>query len=180
MKKALFILLLTLSYSSFSQKYFTRTGNTNFKASVAVFEPIEATNNSTSVLLNTETGALVAQLFMTAFQFRVALMQEHFNENYMDSYKYPKAIFKGELSNFNLLKVNEKEKHTLTGILTIRGITKEIKTTAFLKKENNTLFLKAKFIVSPKDFKIEIPAIVEKKIAENIEVSINYTLNEKE
>lgn len=180
MKKILFILLLTLSFSSFSQKYFTRTGNTNFKASVAVFEPIEATNNSTSVLLNTETGALVAQLFMTAFQFRVALMQEHFNENYMDSYKYPKATFKGELSNFNLITVNKKDEHTLTGILTVKGITKEIKTKAILKKENNQLFVKAKFIVSAKDFKIDIPAIVKKKIAQNIEVSINYILNEKE
>lgn len=180
MKKILFILLLALSFSSFSQKYFTRTGNTDFKASVAVFEPLEATNNSTSVLLNTETGALVAQLFITAFQFRVALMQEHFNENYMDSYKYPKATFKGELSNFNLLTVNEKGEHTLTGILTVKGIKKEIKTKATLKKENNHLFLKAKFIVSAKDFKIDIPAIVKKKIAQNIEVSINYILNEKE
>ena len=87
MKKVLFFLFFSVTISGASQTYFTRTGTTNFKASVTAFEPVEATNKSTTVILKTSTGAIAAQLFITAFQFRVALMQEHFNRS-----KYEKRI----------------------------------------------------------------------------------------
>ena len=111
MKKAVFFLFLFVTISGHSQTYITRTGNTDFKAPVKAFEPVEATNNSTTVILKTTTGDLAAQLFMTAFQFKVALMQEHFNENYMNSNKYPKAMFRGKLTDFNFSKVGIKKEH---------------------------------------------------------------------
>ncbi len=179
MKKILFLLLLIYGTSCFSQKYFTRTGATDFKASVDVFEPIEAKNKSTTVLLKTSTGEIVAQLFMTAFQFKIGLMQEHFNENYMESYTYPKATFKGKLVDFNLSTIEEKSNYTLKGILTIKGISKEITTTASLKKEKKQLTFKANFSVTPQDFEIEIPAIVRKKIAKKVDISLDYVLEKK-
>ena len=95
MKKIALILFLLISFSTFAQKYFTKTGNTQFKASVEAFEPVEATNNSTTAIININSGEIASLLFIKAFNFRVALMQEHFNENYMDSSTFPKATFKG-------------------------------------------------------------------------------------
>jgi len=112
MKKIALILFLLISFSTFAQKYFTKTGNTQFKASVQAFEPVEATNNSTTAIININSGEIASLLFVKAFNFRVALMQEHFNENYMDSGTFPKAIFKGLISDFNLSEISNTEKKT--------------------------------------------------------------------
>ncbi|MDC1533385.1 YceI family protein [Polaribacter sp.] len=179
MKKALFFLFFSVSISGFSQTYFTRTGTTDFKASVSAFEPVQATNKSTTVILKTTTGDLAAQLFMTAFQFRVALMQEHFNENYMDSNRHPKAVFRGKLAGFNFTEVSIQKEYNLSGTLTIRGVKKEINTTATVTLDGDKIILSSKFTVAPQDFNIAIPKIVRKKIAENIHITLNYELVEK-
>ena len=128
MKKVALVLFLLISFSTFAQKYYTKTGNTQFKASVEAFEPVEATNNSTTAIINVTTGEIASLLFVKAFNFRVALMQEHFNENYMDSSTFPKATFKGLISDFNFPDISSTEKkYLLKGILTIRGIEKEIR-----------------------------------------------------
>ena len=131
MKKVALVLFLLISFSTFAQKYYTKTGNTQFKASVEAFEPVEATNNSTTAIINITTGEIASLLFVKAFNFRVALMQEHFNENYMDSSTFPKATFKGLISDFNLSDISSTEKkYLLKGILTVRGVEKEIETPA--------------------------------------------------
>jgi polyisoprenoid-binding protein YceI len=179
MKKILVFLLFSVTISGFSQTYFTRTGTTNFKASVTAFEPVEATNKSTTVILKTATGDLAAQLFMTAFQFRVALMQEHFNENYMDSNTHPKAVFKGKLADFNFTELSIKKEYNLSGTLTVKGVKKEINTTARVTLEGDKIIVSSKFTVAPQDFDIDIPNIVRKKIAKNIHITLNYELVEK-
>tara|TARA_B100000780_G_C21107475_1_gene447316 strand:- start:341 stop:883 length:543 start_codon:yes stop_codon:yes gene_type:complete len=179
MKKILLIAFLFLSISVFSQKYYTKTGRTQFKASVEAFEPIEAINNSTSALLNVTSGEIASLLFVKAFNFRVALMEEHFNENYMDSNKFPKATFKGKIANFNLLEISDSKKHLLKGVLTVRGVEKEIETFALFSKKENKLVMLASFKVEPKDFNIKIPKIVKNKIAGTINISLEYEFIEK-
>ena len=166
MKKIALILFLLISFSTFAQKYFTKTGNTQFKASVEAFEPVEATNKSTTAIININSGEIASLLFVKAFNFRVALMQEHFNENYMDSSTFPKATFKGSISNFNFSNISSTEKkHLLKGILTVRGVEKEIETLATFSKKENKLLMEASFGVKPEDFNIKIPKIVSSKIA---------------
>ena len=162
-----------------AQKYFTRSGITQFGASEKAFEPIEAINNSTTVILDTNNGNIASQVFMAGFQFRNALMQEHFNENYMDSYQYPKATFKGNLDNFSIVSLNANNSYDLNGVLTIKGIKKNIQTTISVKVENNRIVISGSFYVSANDFDIKIPSIVRDKIAKQIEISINYELIEK-
>lgn len=171
-------ILLICCQSLFSQKYFTRTGTTEFKASVATFEPVEALNNSTSVLL-TNDGKIASQLFISAFKFKIALMQEHFNENFMDSDKYPKATFKGEILNFNVNNLTSTKKHFIKGILTIKGIDKEIEAKATVSKVDDIIKIASQFTVLPSDFNIKIPSIIRKKIAKEIIIYLNYELNEK-
>lgn len=180
MKKVITLLVcMVLCQVAISQTYLTRTGMTEFKASVEAFEPVEAKNNSTTAILKAESGDIAAQLFINAFEFRVALMQEHFNENYMDSNKFPKAVFRGTLKGFNLNALSGSQEYDLSGSLTVRGVTKEIASKATVKKDGDKLVLTTVFTVEPQDFDIDIPSIVRKKIADKINVTINYELVEK-
>ena len=162
-----------------AQKYFTRTGITQFKASEKTFEPVEAINKSTTAIFNANTGQVAAQVFIAAFQFDNALMQEHFNENYMDSHQYPKAIFKGELKDFSKEKLTSNNSFDLDGTLIIKGIKKEIQAKVYVKEEKKRLYVTANFSVKPEDFDINIPSIVRDKIAKQIQISIEYELIEK-
>ena len=179
--KNIFILLLSLTTTFVSaQKYFTKTGLTDFKASVEAFEAVEATNNSTTAVLNSANGQFASLIFVKAFHFKVALMEEHFNENYMDSDKFPKATFKGNIENYNHDELkNEEIEYTISGTLTIKGVSKNIKTKATLCNLNNVVSIKANFSVKPQDFNIKIPGIVREKIAKEINIHLNYQLNEK-
>ncbi|CAM1345658.1 YceI family protein [Tenacibaculum amylolyticum] len=180
MKKWMLVITVLLSQSITAQKYFTRTGKTHFKASVAAFEPVAANNNSTTAILKASTGDIAAQLFVSAFRFKVALMQEHFNENYMDSDVYPKATFKGRLEDFSLDKIASKKELPLKGILTIKGKQKEIELLASVELVNEHIKINAHFPVKPENFGIKIPSIVRKKIAKEILIDIAYELVKKE
>ena len=180
MKKILLLAFLFLSVSIVAQKYYTKTGKTQFKASVDAFEPIEATNNSTTAIINTASGEIASLLFVKAFNFRVALMQEHFNENYMDSSKYPKATFSGNIQNFSLEELLDSEKdYKILGVLTIRGIEKNVSVSCRLKKISKGLSLKTNFNVSASDFDIKIPKVVRNKISQEINIIAEYDLFEK-
>jgi polyisoprenoid-binding protein YceI len=180
--KLIVVLLLFVTTTITAQsKYFTKSGQTAFKASVEAFEPVEAKNNSTTAILNTETGAIAALLFVKAFHFEIALMEEHFNENYMDSDKLPKATFKGNIENFNVDKLSSTAKEfTINGTLNIRGIDKEVEIKTMLSKnDKGAIILNGSFSVNPQDFDIKIPKIVRKKIAETINIELNYELIQK-
>lgn len=180
--KLIVVLLLFVTTTITAQsKYFTKSGHTAFKASVEAFEPVEAKNKSTTAVLNTETGAIAALLFVKAFHFEIALMEEHFNENYMDSDKFPKATFKGNIENFNVDKLSSTAKEfTINGTLNIRGIDKEVEVKTMLSKnDKGAIILNGSFSVNPQDFDIKIPKIVRKKIAETINIELNYELVQK-
>jgi len=178
-KLKLLILFLFLSASVFAQKYYTKTGTTEFRASVKAFEPVAARNNSTSAVLDSKTGNIAALLFINAFHFKVGLMQEHFNENYMDANKFPKATFRGKIETFDFSEILDVKEYPIKGILTVRDEKKEINTTGKFTKQGDKLKLEATFSVKPEDFNIKIPKIVSKKIAGTIHVTIDYEFIEK-
>ena len=176
---------LLLAFTLFSsticnaQKYYTRSGVTEFKASQETFEPIEAINKSATAIFNINTGEVVAQVFIASFEFKNALMQEHFNENYMESALYPKAVFKGKIDNFSKDSLNKISNFDLVGTLTIRGVEKVFKTKVTVKEDNKKLIITTRFVVKPDDFNIKIPSIVKEKIANKIQINIKYELVEK-
>ena len=180
MKRAnLIIIILLTGIVCNAQKYYTRSGVTEFTASEKAFEPVEATNNSTTAIFNINTGEVVAQVFIASFEFKNALMQEHFNENYMESSSYPKAVFKGKIDNFSKGKLKTISEFDLVGTLTVRGKEKNITTKVIVKEVKNKLIVTLNFMVKPEDFNIEIPSIVQEKIANQIQISIKYELVEK-
>lgn len=161
----------------FAQKMMTRTGEIKFEASMPAFEEIAATNNTVSCILDEATGDFVALALVKAFKFKAPLMEEHFNENYMESSKFPKATFKGKIANFDAKKLSSKKtEFDLEGDLTIHGVTKKIKTKLALVLNAGKITATSLILVKPQDYNIEIPSLVKDKIAENVKISINFIL----
>lgn len=180
MKKLLLFALIFVSGNVMAQKYFTKTGTTEFKASVEAFEPVEAKNASTTAILNTANGEVAVLLFMKSFHFDIALMEEHFNENYMDSDKFPKSTFKGKLEGFDFSKLGKDETELpVSGTLTIRGKSQSVKSTAKLKLVDGKVMVHATLTVKPEDYGIEIPSVVREKIAKSINIIMDYELVKK-
>lgn len=180
MKNIIYTLLFTVLAVSFShaQKYNTKTGTIEFEASVPSFEEVKATNENVSAILNTETGEFASLALIKGFRFKVALMEEHFNENYMESSDYPKAIVKGKLKDFSMSNLTENfSEFTLTGNITMHGVTKDLETTVNLKMNGEVVEMTTNFMLIPEDFDIKIPKIVSSKVAKEIAVSANYSLS---
>lgn len=159
------------------EKYSTKNGTIVFEASVPSFEEVKAKNENVSAILNAETGDFASLVLINGFRFKVALMEEHFNENYMESSKFPKAILKGKLKDFSASKLTTgSSKYTLEGTITIHGVTKSFETPVSISQKGDSLEVESQFVLNPTDFNIEIPKIVSNKIAEEIQVSAKYSL----
>ncbi len=177
MKKLLYLFLAILSIPVFGQKHFTKSGEISFYSD-APMEKIEAHNKRVTAVLDAETGAIEFALLVKSFQFEKALMQEHFNENYMESDKYPKALFKGSITNLSEVKLEEPGTYqaNITGDLTIHGVTKPLETEATFTVGEDGIDGVSKFTVSCADYEIKIPKVVIDNIAKEIEVSVNVNL----
>lgn len=180
MKKLVGIIILLSQTTLLSQKMITRSGEIKFEASIPAFEEVKATNKSVSCVFDKQKNELAVLVLMKAFKFRLPLMEEHFNENYVESSIYPKATFKGIVIGFDTSKFTGGKMICDTeGDLTIHGITKKIKTKIVFILSGEKLIAKSSFLVKPQDFKIEIPSLVKSKIAENIKVEIDFVLENK-
>ena len=169
------LLFLLVTVFSFAQpRYVTRDGHISF-FSEAPLENIEAHNHLVVSLLDIEKSEVVASLFIKDFKFDKSLMQEHFNENYLESDKFPKATFQGVLKGGHPIDVTKNGTYQVEtdGKLTLHGVTKEIQLAGTLEVKDNTVYVKAKFKIAIRDYKIDVPTIVVKNIAEIVEVTVD-------
>lgn len=173
----LLILIAGLSINALAQnKYICRNGHASFY-SKAMAENIEAHNNQTSAILDQETGELAVSIPITGFQFEKALMQEHFNENYMESGKFPKATFRGKIVNYESIDLNaSKNSVDISGDITIHGVTKPLLISGVLENVSGDLVGSTKFDLKVADFEIKIPKVVINNIAETIHVTVDLEL----
>ena len=166
-----------MTVNTFSQKMITRSGEIKFEASVPAFEEIAATNTSVSCILDKNTGDIAVLALVKAFHFKIPLMEEHFNENYIESDKYPKATFKGKIVNYDTSKSDiGKQTFDVEGDLTLHGVTKRIKTKFYFTNVNNQLVATSSFSIKTSDYKIKIPGIVRSKIAEVVKINLKFNL----
>ena len=176
MKKLMLCMLMTsFGVLAFGQKYFTKEGDISFY-SEAPTEKIEAKNKRAAVVLDAETGAIEIALLIKSFQFEKALMQEHFNENYMESDKFPKATFKGKVEDDVDFMKDGSFITKVKGELTIHGVTKPIEADAKFNVQNGMIHGASSFIVACADYDIKIPSVVADNIAKEIEISIAVEL----
>ena len=168
--------MLLASFIIFSQeKMITTSGTIIFDASFPSFDEVKGTNSNVTFVLNPATGEIASLAIMKGFEFKIALMEEHFNENYMESEKYPYATFKGKINEELDLSKTGVYSVGATGVLNIHGVDQERKLSGKLTVGEKSLLLETQFEVMLIDHKIEIPKLVFKKIAEKIEVKANIS-----
>ncbi len=183
MKKILFLVLilsgLLVQTQAQTQKYFTRDGKIQFTASTPV-EKIDATSKGTTAVIDASTGAIEFAVLVKGFLFERSLMQEHFNENYMESDKFPKATFKGQIQNATSVKWVKDGDYPVKvkGTLTIHGVSREVATDAKISIKGGKILATTKFDVAVADYNIKIPSVVADKVARIVTISVEAGLTE--
>ena len=174
MKKIMLFLILVPFVSGLSaQKYITKNGYIGIYSHTPL-EDIKADNNQVASVLDISTGDLVFQVLIKSFHFEKALMEEHFNENYIESEKFPKASFKGRITNLSSVNFSANGTYNVTveGDLIIRDITNKINTKGTVIVTPEGINANAKFDIVPEDYKIKIPGVVRDKINKSILVTV--------
>lgn len=176
MKKRAFlsVMILTSGLSLFSQgKFLCNEGHITFFSHTAI-EDIKAENKEVASVIDSESGEVAVIVKISAFQFEKKLMQEHFNENYMESERYPKATFMGKIANHGEIDYEKPGSYTIqvVGDMTIHGVKQQISESAGMEVGADGLVVRMKFMLDPSDYDIKIPKVVRKNIAERLEVSI--------
>jgi len=173
MKHFLILALIGIAQLAIGQKYFSKTGKISF-SSEAPMEKIEATNTTASTVIDVPTGAMEWAVLIQGFQFEKALMQEHFNENYMESGKYPKARFKGKIDN--LASVNFTKDGTysvnVSGIMELHGVTKPVNAAGTITVKKGVITAQSKLTLTLADFGIEIPKLVADNISKTVDIVV--------
>ena len=179
MKKIILINLdIVLSGALSAQgKYFTRDGHIDFFSSTSI-EDIKANNNKVTCVLDAETGEIEFAVLMKAFEFKKALMEEHFNENYVESEKFPKSKFKGMIINIGEVDFAKDGSYDVAveGVLTIHGESNEVEAIGIIKVKGEDIVTFSEFHVSPEDYNIEIPGVVRDKIAKELLITVEALL----
>lgn len=174
MKKYVLIpILIVAAQVVVAQKYTAEKAFISFFSDAAI-EDITAENTKVSTIFNSTTGDIVFSVPIKDFKFAKALMQEHFNEKYMESEKFPKATFQGKLINFDMTKGGSQDARA-QGKLTIHGVTNEIDVPGTFEVSGKKVTMKSKFMVKVADYEITIPQLLFQNIAEQVEVTVDFT-----
>jgi len=174
MKKIVLIPMLLVSLVVFSQeKLITKAATISVEASVPSFQPVKGTNSNVTFVLNRNTGEIASLAMMKGFQFEIALMEEHFNENYMETDKYPKAIFRGQIQQFDANNLTEDYKdYIIKGKLELHGKSRDISVNAKITKSGPRITILTDFSVNADDFDIPIPALIKYKLDNKVNIQI--------
>lgn len=180
--KKVFGLFFFLAFTGFitlqAQTYGTRAGKVSFSSDTPL-EKIEAKNESVSAVLDAASGAFQFSLQVKGFQFDKATMQEHFNENYMESGKFPGSSFKGTVTNIKDVNFSKDGAYPVSvkGALTMHGVTKEIVSKGVITIKSGVATATSSFNITCEDYGIVIPGVVRDKIAKSILIKVNCVLN---
>jgi len=169
--RGLFLISIISVNASFAQTYILEKGTVTFFSS-APLEDIKATNNNTRSVFDSDKGDIVFSIPIKEFQFKKSLMQEHFNEKYLESDKFPKSSFSGKVSGFTKGTANGNV--WAEGTLEIHGVKNQVKIPGTLNFSGDQVHIECKFVVKLEDYKIKIPSLLFQNIAEEVEVSLNY------
>lgn len=177
--KTIFLIALWLLPNAFvksQDKYFTKSGTISFNAGTAV-EDVDAINKSATSVLDASSGQMEFAVLMKGFEFKRALMQEHFNENYVESEKYPKSVFKGRIKNLSEVGFAKDGTYpaTVEGTLEIHGVKKEIAVAGIFVVSKGGLSATADFTVALADYQIAIPGAVADKISPTVKIHTDFS-----
>ena len=174
------VAVMAIASSSVAQaqeRFYTKAGNISFFSKTDL-ENIDAHNRSVTCVLDTKTGNVQFSVLMKGFEFRKALMQEHFNEDYVESHKFPKAEFKGQVLNNDNIDYSKEgtEQVKVKGQLSIHGQTNEIEVDGTIGVRNGKISITSKFPVAISDYRIQVAAFAKNKVAKTVDVTVSCLL----
>jgi polyisoprenoid-binding protein YceI len=170
-------LTLMLSVSSFAQIFKAKDGGTEVSFfSSSPLEDITALNKGAIVVLNSANGEIQIRISIQNFKFKNSLMEEHFNENYLESQKFPNSTFKGKINEKIDYTKDGENKVTVSGSMEIHGVTKEVTLDGVLTVKGKELLLSSKFKVKVADYNVKVPSLYVKNIAEVVDVTLASVL----
>lgn len=177
MKKiAILVIALLLGGATYSQKMLTREGEIKFDATVpGALDEVIGNNKTVSSIFDKSTGDLVVQGMVKSFKFKSPLMEEHFNENYMESDKFPKTSFKGKVLGYD----GKAGSYDAEGDLTIHGVTNKVKTKVTVGNDGGKVTIAGNFVVKLSEYKIDVPALAKKTLAETSKINFKLALDNK-
>ncbi len=168
-----FVLVVPAAITCRAQQFSATSGYISFYSS-APLEDIYAVNKKVSSLFNSQTSEIALSVPVNQFEFQKKLMQEHFNEKYMESEKFPRATFSGKVQGYNPA-VRAAQQVTASGKLSIHGVTRSVEVAGTIALEGDNLVMQSKFTVRLADHNIKIPKIMWQNIAEEVEITVNLT-----
>ncbi len=175
-KHLVIVLILFINPSLKAQKIFTKVGTITFLSETPM-EDIHAKNHQVVCVIDTETGEMQWSALIKSFSFEKALMQEHFNENYMESDQYPKAIFTGAITDNKVnWSIDGAYQVEVTGKLEMHGTTQDISVPATITITEGMISTSSTFIIRPEDYQIDIPKVVRQNIAEEVSITVSAEL----
>jgi hypothetical protein len=182
MKRRIYLLgiISCLTIQLQAQKYITKEGVIDIFSQTSLFT-IEARNQTVASILDIENGEVVASTLIRSFKFREALVEEHFNENYMQSDQYPKSYFKGKITNYTQVDFTKDGTYDITieGDLTIHGQTRPLKTNGKLTIKSGKIRASTEFDVSLENYKIKIEEQYMDRIKDDIHLVVRFDYNTK-
>ncbi len=173
MNPLIIVLLALFAHAQlFGQKLVVEKSEVSFFSHAAI-EDIKAQNNNSAGLFDLSSYDIAFSIPIQKFEFEKSLMQEHFNEKYMESDKFPKATFQGKVEGFDPASVTKQEA-VAKGKLTIHGVTQQAEIPGTIERKDGKYTFQTKFIVKLADYKIQIPQLLWQNIAEQVEVSASF------
>lgn len=173
-------MIATTCLPAAAQKVYTKNGSVSF-FSKSPLEDITAKNNEVMSVMDQQTGDIQFSVLIKSFRFKKSLMEQHFNENYMESDKFPKAVFRGKIAELSMINFRSDGTYpvTIIGDLTIRGITNKVASKGELRVNKGVTAAHGNFNINLADYNISIPAVVKNNIAKTIAIEVTCVYNQK-
>ena len=177
MKKLTLVLIASCIFlvKSEAQIYMADSCRVSF-FSAATIEDITAINTASKPVMSASTGDIQISVTIEQFIFKKKLMQEHFNEDYMESDKYPHAVFKGKINEKVDYRTDGVNKVTVTGVMDMHGVKKTITIPGTITIKNGRIYIAAKFDVAPSDYNIKVPTVIGSDVAKKLAISLTATM----
>ena len=174
MSRIALCLFLLSPVAGMTQKFISEKSTIMF-FSKATIEDIAAKNEKSMAMLDMTSGEVAFSVPVKEFVFEKSLMQEHFNEKYMETEKYPKATFQGKLVGLTA-GASGTQAVRAQGKLTLHGVTRDVDVPGTLEVKDDRVTMNAKFVVTLEDYNVKRPQVLWKNIAESVEVTVDFTL----
>lgn len=181
MKNLLFALFMVISLVANAQDTLsTKNAVINFDAtSPNSPEKIEAVSKTAISKMLVKTGEVAFAIQMMSFEFEKSLMKDHFNENYVETTKFPRATFKGAIQDYSKVNLSKNGKYPVKvkGSMTLHGVTKDVIADGVINVNGDKVSATSTFKLNLLEFNIKIPDLVKDKVAKEATIIVNATYN---